>query len=334
MAFVCDDKCFPDPYFTPADVTITPEGKTVIDISSDDAPADRSDDSYEGPAEDEVYIPPPYTGPRAPCPVPRIPHTIARVISRIFQAARDALLISLLGLFISGTELERDYARPRNICERLPNGMFVLRRPARLFLEQRLISCAGLIATALNHYPVGLHGFIPEDVPVTVPRPALDEVQVPFPVILVFLSREWTLTERSFESMTEAEEHAKDILLVLRYGIAFFGKIMLRTMEGGPNSVCNPGAGLQVSQDEFLERSGLLDDRARETKGSRNNTSLARFKIQTIFHMSNCPRRLTILSMDDSGGAIAAQLAALGVALLANCLRMMCCDQRPNVLID
>ncbi|KAJ7191258.1 hypothetical protein GGX14DRAFT_600970 [Mycena pura] len=28
--------------------------------------------------------------------------------------------------------------------------------------------------------------------------------------------------------------------------------------------------------------------------------------------MSNCPRRLTILSMDDSGGAIAAQLAALG----------------------
>lgn len=262
MSIAGDDSlpCFPNPFFSQSDVSQSPDGKILIDISRETPPPPFSpgleaelfgDDSSDTSGEED-YIPPPLIPPDHP-------HTIANVLALTLRIPLHDLLSTNFGSLLSGMTHNGTYVRPSNTYKRLPNGAFALRRHYRLHITERLISCAGLISTALNNQVVDGRGFIPEAIPVTVPAAALDESRIPFPAILVFLSRGWTLEEREFDTQEEVESLVDDFLEALRLGIAIFGKIMVVTKRLGVNSVCNPGAGIEMGKEEFLERAGRLD---------------------------------------------------------------------------
>ncbi|KAJ6516611.1 hypothetical protein C8R47DRAFT_1205843 [Mycena vitilis] len=283
---------YPNPYFTPSDVSFNSEGSMVIDICGAKSPTPRltspSDSLYEGGSDDEVvgksvldngapftvassaleaeifgdndssdsgnedYVPPPI----AP---PELPHTITNLLRLVLSIPKDDYISSNLATLLGGTGRNGAYARPCNSYGQQGDNSFTLLHHHRRLFSQRLVSCAGLISAALNDHIVGVRGLDPSIFPVTVPTAALNESKMPFPTILVFLSSGWELEEHDFNTQEEVETHVEDFLQALRVGIAIFGKIMISAMRAGDLAVCNPGAGLQMNKWEFLARAGEPD---------------------------------------------------------------------------
>ncbi|KAF7341207.1 hypothetical protein MVEN_01856100 [Mycena venus] len=339
MSIAGDDNliCFPNDYFTKDDVSRGPEGKLLIDISrdtpfpllspttereifgddsSDDAASDdgsydaASDDGSYDAASDDIYIP------TAVAP-PELPHTIANVQRLILQIPLHDRLSVNFGSMLSGMGRDCAHVRPHNTYRCLEDGTFVLRHHFRLFFSQRLIYCAGLISTALNDHTVDARGFTPDAIPVTVPSQALQQLGIPFPTILVFLSRGWQLDERIFESKEEIEGHVEDFLTVLRFGMAVFGKIMIVARQLGGNSLCNPGAGIEMEKAEFLELAGSHDYRSQSIDAWLDQILLANAYIRRADDA--CARLFTIqtfsifFTLEDNGKIALVPRVASGV---------------------
>ncbi|KAF7333195.1 hypothetical protein MVEN_02385300 [Mycena venus] len=121
-----------------------------------------------------------------------------------------------------------------------------------------LTTCAGLLATGLNNHRVDHRGFTPEAIPITVPIRALQECEIHLPSILLFLVCGWSLDSRVFDTKAEIKEH-DDFLYIIRLGVALLDKMIATTKWLGNASVCNPGTGLAIGQEEFLHRAGPAD---------------------------------------------------------------------------
>ncbi|KAJ7208326.1 hypothetical protein GGX14DRAFT_567054 [Mycena pura] len=251
----------PNPFYSPADVSRTSTGTLLIDLSRDspdpqsNMDAENFDDtvSENGSSiyvpDDEDYVPP-------PDPTPEVPRTVRNVTQRTLWLMNDVILRSNFGTLLGGTEPDGGYPRPSCYYHQLPNGWYALRPHYRKFFTERLVTCAGLIAAALNDRLVNDRGFIPERIPVSVPIAAMEQSKLHFPGILLFLSRGWTLPTREFVAEAEIVQHIENFFNVLRLGIATFAKIISTTMRNGQDSVCNPGAGIGMTKDEFIQRAG------------------------------------------------------------------------------
>ncbi|KAJ7189716.1 hypothetical protein GGX14DRAFT_408588 [Mycena pura] len=180
--------------------------------------------------DDEDYVPP-------PDPTPEVPRTVRNVTQRTLWLMNDVILRSNFGTLLGGTEPDGGYPRPSCYYHQLPNGWYALRPHYRKFFTERLVTCAGLIAAALNDRLVNDRGFIPERIPVSVPIAAMEQSKLHFPGILLFLSRGWTLPTREFVAEAEIVQHIENFFNVLRLGIATFAKIISTTMRNGQDSV-------------------------------------------------------------------------------------------------
>ena len=225
----------------------TPEPET--EIVDDDTMSAYGSLPYA--PDDEDYIPPPSNN-----PIPEVPFTIRNLLHWMAALMHDAILRSMFATLLAGTEPDGSYPRTGCYYVQLENGPFALRPHFIRFFTDRLIACAGLIAAALNNYVVTDSGFTPEHLPVSVPVIALLQSHINYPAILIFLSRRWKLPVREFLTEEEVIHHIEDIHGILRFGIATFAKIIWTTMRKGKNALCNPGAGIGMTQDEFIRRAG------------------------------------------------------------------------------
>ncbi|KAJ6574403.1 hypothetical protein B0H19DRAFT_1254111 [Mycena capillaripes] len=233
---------FPNPYFTPDDVYTNAAKQILIDIFREETPPPRcasleaeifGDESDDGSESDSG---------------------VRFTFLRRF-ALRDFPTRALL----AGTEPDGKYARP-HLCH-FPSpvdGVPLLHQHHYTIFSSRLVACAGLIAAAVNDELVDAHGFDPKWISVTVPNTALVETQLLFPTVLVFLARGWQLEQRAFRSCEEAESFVEDFLEALRFGVAVLAKITISTIRLGDNAVCNPGAGIGMGREDFLQRASSL----------------------------------------------------------------------------
>ncbi|KAF8179069.1 hypothetical protein K438DRAFT_1843509 [Mycena galopus ATCC 62051] len=253
--------CSPTPSFfdaptAHADPPTQGDGHLVIDLSGDDSvhsTAASDEESMEEDVDDDTDAP--YI------PQPILPANLAyifpNVLLLVLKLCHNDLLARNFSTLLSGTEKGGQYARRENTYMQLPDGKFVLRPHFRALYTERLINCAGLIATALNHERVGSRGFTPAAIRVSVPRSALDEAGLDnVPSLLVFLAAKWQLDEYRCDTAEQVMQQPDDFVEVFRYGVAVLGRIMVSTIENGEASVCNPGAGIGMSKAEFLERTG------------------------------------------------------------------------------
>ncbi|KAF8132730.1 hypothetical protein K438DRAFT_1884568, partial [Mycena galopus ATCC 62051] len=253
--------CSPTPSFfdaptAHADPPTQGDGHLVIDLSGDDSvhSAAASDkESMEEDVDDDTDAP--YI------PQPILPANLAyifpNVLLLVLKLCHNDLLARNFSTLLSGTEKGGQYARRENTYMQLPDGKFVLRPHFRALYTERLINCAGLIATALNHERVGSRGFTPGAIRVSVPRSALDEAGLDnYPSLQVFLAAKWQLDKYRCDTAEQVMQQPDDFVEVFRYGVAVLGRIMVSTIENGEASVCNPGAGIGMSKAEFLECTG------------------------------------------------------------------------------
>ena len=241
----------------PANVSITNiNGGFVIDLSRDspDPQATTETESVDDTTSDNgstIYVP-------HPGPTPEVPRTIWNIIQWTLWLMHSDILRTNFRALLGGTEPNCDYPRPYYCYYQLTNGWYTLRPHFRRFFTDRLVTCAGLIAAALNDCLLTDHGFVPDRIPVSIPVVAIQQSEIFFPTILLFLSNGWTLSNREFSTESEIKEHVEDILNVLRLGMATFAKIISTSMRAGYNSVCNPGAGIGMDKDEFIRRAGPI----------------------------------------------------------------------------
>ncbi|KAK6981758.1 hypothetical protein R3P38DRAFT_2395383, partial [Favolaschia claudopus] len=119
-----------------------------------------------------------------------------------------------------------------------------------------LRTCAGLIFTAMNNHPVDIRGFSADYIPVTLPRLALEQTGLIFPSIGLFLGRKHRrhVEPRTFDSFDDALEFINHFQRAFRFGLACLGKIKATALRLREASLCNPGAGVNMSLEEWLGR--------------------------------------------------------------------------------
>ncbi|KAJ7213922.1 hypothetical protein GGX14DRAFT_392695 [Mycena pura] len=171
-------------------------------------------------SDDDYYNPPPRYD-------PEIAHTLPNVMRRILMLVTDDILKSNFAMLLCGTKQDGNYARPYCYYSQLRNRNYALWPYVNTLFTNRLETCAGLIFTALNDHTVDNRGFIREFHPVTVPAEALRQCNIRvIPSILLFLLRDWTLFPKEFATKFGVKKH----------------------------SLCNPGASLGMTKDEFISR--------------------------------------------------------------------------------
>lgn len=136
----------------------------------------------------------------------------------------------------------------------LEDDTYAFRPHMAVLAMTHLRNLAGLISAALNRDTVDLRGFDPGASRVSVGHNALAECHIVFPSILLLLSDHWDLRLRVCATEEDIRKLVNDILHVLRYGGAVIGKVTANTLWLLEHSVCNPGAGIGMEQEEFLDR--------------------------------------------------------------------------------
>ncbi|KAK6997491.1 hypothetical protein R3P38DRAFT_2561945 [Favolaschia claudopus] len=144
----------------------------------------------------------------------------------------------------------------------LSDGHYAIRRHFMHRMFRLLRTIAGLISLAMNNLCADNDEFFEDNtIPVGIPLHTLAKLGLPFPVVLIFLS----ITSRRFihlriwDNFDDARTFVLDFGYTYRYGLAYFGKIMASTHRSGLESLCNPGAGLDMSMCEWLERTDCND---------------------------------------------------------------------------
>ncbi|KAK6974187.1 hypothetical protein R3P38DRAFT_2812225 [Favolaschia claudopus] len=244
MAAVCDESCFPNPFFTPDDVTVTPKGTISIDLSND-APIDNdqpsspppllsptlehelfgSDSSESDDVQDRAVLTRYADDIRLDPPV--FPYTIYSVVNMLAAVcwfSQDDLLGNLFGSLLGGTEADYKFPAQKLCIYQLPNGSYTIYTHYLDLFYGRLRTCAGLIFTAMNNHPVDIRGLCADYISVTLPRLALEQTGLIFPSIGLLLGR-------------KHRRHIKATALHPREA-----------------SLCNPGAGVNMSLEEWLGR--------------------------------------------------------------------------------
>ncbi|KAJ7827953.1 hypothetical protein B0H14DRAFT_2594908 [Mycena olivaceomarginata] len=267
-----DGNCFPNPYFAQDDVAIDQE-KCTIDLSRgspspapaestpspdhDDLPpliaaeliedeADSQDRVQESP-EPRLRSPPP------PSTLAYVPRTIANVFTQVLRLFNDDL-VSANFRAMFGAGLGSEYPAIDHWYGVLEDDSYALRPLMASLAMAQLRNLAGVISAALNMRVIDMRGFEFGVCGFSVAHSALDECRLNFPSIILLLSARWTLLSRTFPSEDAVRGHVEDILHVIRFGVATIGKITARTLSYMEHSVCNPGAGIGMEQEEFLER--------------------------------------------------------------------------------
>ncbi|KAJ7881550.1 hypothetical protein B0H14DRAFT_2565780 [Mycena olivaceomarginata] len=81
---------------------------------------------------------------------------------------------------------------------------------------------------------------------------ALAECHIVIPSILLLLSNNWDLRLRVCATKEDMRKLVNDVLHMLRYGGTVIGKVTANTLWLLDHSVCNPGAGIGMEQEEFF----------------------------------------------------------------------------------
>ncbi|KAF8147140.1 hypothetical protein K438DRAFT_1780232 [Mycena galopus ATCC 62051] len=269
-----DNNCFPNPFFSPHDVAIEHQKITIdlsrgssspvssnLDEDSDDdddmPPLVTPDPSEDGDSGDEAgdrdrttahYAVAPYL------PGPDLPYTVSNVFSQVFRLFNDDLVAANFRAMFGGSEPGFEYPAIEHWYARLEDDTYALRPHMALLAMTHLRNLAGLISAALNAETVDLRGFEPGASKVSVAYDALAECHIVFPSILLLLSGRWDIRLRMYATEEGVRKLIEDILYVLRYGGAVVGKITVNALWLLEHSACNPGAGIGMEQEEFLER--------------------------------------------------------------------------------
>ncbi|KAJ7202336.1 hypothetical protein GGX14DRAFT_570835 [Mycena pura] len=257
-----------DPVYSPEDVSVI-NGVVHIDLSRDtpSPQASLAAEIFEGwsdaseAGDSDKYVPDDYVTNNDIVPVPgkepELRYTLPNVVDRLYLVVGDETLKANLSVFFRGTDYDGTYNRPANVYTQLPNGSYAVRSHFCRYWTDHVVCCAGLIAAALNNYRVDNHGFLAGFLPLTVPVRAMKECNLHvLPSIILFLSRGWMLKQREFPTVYAIEQHINHFFSIIRFAAATFTKIMITTMRMGSASVCNPGAGIGMSKDEFIARAG------------------------------------------------------------------------------
>ncbi|KAF8205253.1 hypothetical protein K438DRAFT_2014717 [Mycena galopus ATCC 62051] len=264
-----DSNCFPNPFFAPHDVVIEDESVTIN--LSHDAPLPVPSDSYSTSDEDsdDDELPPLVTpepsddgesddeADDAVAPLdfgPDLPYSVANVCALVIYLFNDEGVSTNFQTMFGGAGRHFEYPAIEHWYERLDTGAYALRPHIAQWVMTHLRNLAGIIAAALNSNIVTDRGFEPGATNVSIPLTATDECGIAFPSIVVLLSGRWEIRYRDYPSEPEIRKHIEDILFVIRFNVAVVGKITTSALRLMEHSVCNPGAGIGMDQEEFLER--------------------------------------------------------------------------------
>ncbi|KAJ6464079.1 hypothetical protein C8R45DRAFT_1107654 [Mycena sanguinolenta] len=196
------------------------------------------------------YLPPVVT--------PQTPYTIPEVLRVVQRMTCDSLFMCLLWGMLSGPEFRGSFGSESNMWKKTSGGKFKVRSFYRALFTDRLVTCAGLIATTLNNQVVKTCRFSAETVRIDVPTAAFRESGLGFPVILMFLFH-WRLDDILYDTQAQVEEIIQDFFTAFQFGIAQLALLVGTTKRLGNASLCNPGAGMEMEQAEFLKRAGQPD---------------------------------------------------------------------------
>ncbi|KAF8146258.1 hypothetical protein K438DRAFT_1781132 [Mycena galopus ATCC 62051] len=277
-----DRHCFPNPFFCPNDVTIcysTPNHTiTTIDLSrgspspepsavgtdnSDDdilppliTPDPSEDGESDDGGEDDSQSDPPAGQVAVAVDSLRadLPYTIANVFTQFLRLHNDDFVASNFRSMFGGSEAGYEYPPIEYWYARLDDGEYALLPQFANMTTTQLRSLAGVVVTSLNSEVVGPRGFEPGAVTVSVSLAAIDECRIVCPAISLLLSNGWDLCGRVYPNEARIHKLVEDVLYGIRFGEAVIGKVTACTLHLGEHSVCNPGAGIGMGQDEFLDR--------------------------------------------------------------------------------
>ena len=256
----------PNPYFSADDIYPINDTTVLIDLSRDTPSpqallaAEIFDNWSDTSEAGDKYVPDDYVADADGTLVPFEPelrYTLQNVVDRTYLVAGDGALKGNLAVFFGGTEHDGRYAPYESCYTQLPNGQYSIRPHYRKFFSDRLVGCAGLIATALNDQHVDNRSFHAGFISVTVSAAAMKESNIHFtPSILLFLSRGWMVPAREFTTTAEIKQHIDHFFSIICFAAALYTKLMITTIRLGTESLCNAGAGIGMSKGEFIGQAG------------------------------------------------------------------------------
>ncbi|KAK7013792.1 hypothetical protein R3P38DRAFT_2544800 [Favolaschia claudopus] len=186
--------------------------------------------------------------------------TLPSVISLLATATRHTPVSVLFGSMLGGTEEARSFPSPDVAIYRDEDGSYGLRSSINIMLQERLENCAGLTITALNNQLIDDYGFDPEHISITAPTAALQQVDLELTALISLLYTNRDRSSRRFPNWDDAKEYYDYSITALIIGILHLSRVVVSSITRRGHSVCNPGAGVGMPKEEFLEMVGEADE--------------------------------------------------------------------------